>query len=86
MQHDRTEVVDAMGLIGMLMGQEYRVDVLDIGVDQLLAQIRRGIDDDARRALRRRPLGEQRAAAAPVFRIAGIAFSPAERGTRYAGR
>ena len=44
MQHDRSEIVDPVGLIGMLMGQEHRIDVIDIGVDQLLAQIGRGVD------------------------------------------
>ena len=86
MQHDRTEIVDPVGLVGMLMGQEHRIDMIDIGVDQLLAQIGRGVDDDPRRPLLRRPLGEQGAAAAAVFRIAGIAGAPAERGTRHAGR
>src|SRR6266481_4472920 len=38
MQHDGTEIVDAVGLVGMLMRQEYRVNVIDLGVDQLLAQ------------------------------------------------
>ena len=38
-QHHGAEIVDAVGLIGMLMGQKHRVDVVDTGVDQLLAQI-----------------------------------------------
>src|SRR5437868_7308802 len=86
MQHDRTQIVHAMGLVGMFMGQEYRVDVIDIGVDQLLSQIGRGVDHDPRRALLRRSLDQQRTAAAAVFRIIGIALAPAERRTRDAGR
>ena len=42
--HDRAKIVDAMGLVGMLMGQKHRIDVIDLGVDQLLAQIGRGVD------------------------------------------
>ena len=75
-----------MGLVGMLMGQEHRVDVIDVGVDQLLAQIGRGVDHDPRHAVIPCALGEQRAAAAAVFRIVGIARAPTERGTRNAGR
>src|SRR6266550_8838404 len=48
MQHDGTEIVDAVGLVGMLMGEEYRVDMIDLGVDQLLAQVGRGVDQDTR--------------------------------------
>ena len=43
-QHHRAEIVDAVGLVGVLVGQEHRVDMIDPGVDQLLAQIGRGVD------------------------------------------
>ena len=84
-QHDRAQIVDAVGLVGVLMGQEHRIDVIDIGVDQLLAQIGRGVDHDPRGAVRARALDQQRAAAAAVFRIVGIAGAPAERRARHAG-
>jgi hypothetical protein len=74
-----------MGLVGMLMRQKHRIDVIDVSVNQLLAQIWRGIDDDPRNPAIPGPLDEQRAAASAVFRIAGIARTPAERGTRNAG-
>ena len=86
MHHDRAEIVDAVGLVGVLMGQEHRVEMVDIGVDQLLAQIGRGVDHDPRHAAIGSPLGQQRAAAAAVLRIIGIAGAPAERGTGNAGR
>src|SRR5882672_6164238 len=86
MQHDRAKIVDSMGLISMLMRQKHRIDVIDIGVDQLFAQIGRGIDHHARNPAIPGPLGKQRAAAATVFRIIRIAGAPAERGTRDAGR
>ena len=85
-QHHRAQVVDAVGLVGMLVGQKHRVDVIDFCIDQLLAQVGRGVDHDPRRAL---PVGlfdHQRAAAAAVFGIVGIAGAPAERGARDAGR
>src|SRR6266403_1718561 len=85
MQHDGTQIVDAVGLVGMLMRQKYRVNVIDLGVDQLLAQIGRGINQDSRNSAIPRALDEQRAAPAAVFRIVGIACTPAKRGTRNAG-
>src|SRR3984957_7292442 len=85
MQHDREEAVDARGLVGMLMGQKHRVDVVNVGVDQLLAQIRRGIDHDPRCSPVRCPLGKQRAAAAAVPGIVGIASAPTQRRARDAG-
>ena len=85
MQHDRTQIVDAMGLVGMLMGQKHRVEMVDVGVDQLLAQVGRGVDQDSRHSAIPGPLDEQRAAAAAVLRVFGIARPPAERGTRNAG-
>ncbi|MGY3233407.1 hypothetical protein ACVMAJ_000297 [Bradyrhizobium sp. USDA 4448] len=50
-ENDGAQIVHAMGLVRMLMGQEHRVDVVDIGIDELLAQIRRGIDHNARGAV-----------------------------------
>src|SRR5215211_4370406 len=54
-----------------------------MGVDQLFAQIGRSIDQDARRALTRAALGEQRAAAATILGVVRIAAAPAERRTRH---
>src|ERR1700730_14988672 len=70
----------------MLMRQKHRVDVIDVSVNQLLAQIGRGVDHDPRHSAIPCALGEQRAAAAAVFRIVGVARTPTERGTRNAGR
>src|SRR2546423_15021660 len=58
MYRDGSEIVDAVGLIGVLMSQKHRVEMIDIGVDQLLAQIRRGVDQDARRSAIGCPLRE----------------------------
>ena len=85
MQHHRAQIVDAMGLVGVLMGQKHRVDMVDIGVDQLLAQVGRGVDHDPRHPVLGASLGQQRAAAAAVLGIVGIALAPAERRARNAG-
>src|SRR5258708_7480197 len=84
MQHDGTEIVDAVGLVGMLMRQEYRVNVIDLGVDQLLAQVGRSIDQDSRNSAIPCALREQRSAPAAVFRVFGIPRTPAARRTRHA--
>src|SRR5258705_12857895 len=86
MQYDRTKIVDPVSLVGMLMGQKHCVDVIDVGVDQLLAQIGRGVDHDPRHSAIPAALGEQRAAAAAGFWIVGIARTPTERGAGNPGR
>ena len=48
------QVVDAVGVVGVLMGEEDAVEPVDVGVEQLLAQVRRGVDQDAGDAVRRR--------------------------------
>ncbi len=63
-----------------------RVEPDRLGVEQLLAQIRRGVDQHAGRAAGRFALDQQRAAAAAVFRIVRIAGAPAERRPRHAAR
>src|SRR5215468_3256315 len=84
-QHHRAKVVDAVGLVGVLMGEEHRVEVIDLGADELLAQVRRGIDHDTGDAVSRSALRQQRAAEAAVLRVVGIAAAPAECRARYAG-
>src|SRR5262249_29944653 len=85
MQHHRPQIVDAMGLIGVLMGEIHGVDVIDVRIDQLLAQVGRGVDHDPRRTVRAGPFDQQRATAAAIFGILGIAGAPAERRTGDAG-
>jgi hypothetical protein len=36
---NRSQIVDAMKMIGMRMGQDHRIEARDLGVEQLLAQI-----------------------------------------------
>src|SRR5579871_415951 len=61
------------------MGQKHRVDMIDVGIDQLLAQIGRSVDDDGGLAVLRGSLDQQRTAPATIFRICRIALAPAER-------
>src|ERR1700760_4866909 len=75
-----------MGLVGMLMGEKNRVDMIDTGIDQLLAQIRRGVDDDPGRPGFAGSLHQKRAAASSAFWIVRIAGAPAECRSRAAGR
>ncbi len=46
LDEQRAQVVDAVGMVGVLVGVENAVDPIDIGVEQLLAQIGRGVDED----------------------------------------
>ena len=85
MQHHRAQIVNAVGLVGMLVGQKYRIDVVDMSVDQLLTQVGRGIDHDPRDAMASCAFDQQRATTSPVLRIPGIARSPAEGGPWNAG-
>ena len=67
------------------MGIQHRVEPIDVGVEQLLAQVGRGVDQDpasCRRAVA--ALDQQRAAAAAVLRVVRIAGAPAERRPRHA--
>src|SRR5215212_299474 len=60
--------------------------MVDMSVDHLLAQVRRGVDQDPCCSAFRCPLDQQRTTAAAVLRIFGVTGPPAERRTRHAGR
>ena len=42
------QIVDAVAMVGMVVGPDHRLDVADLGVEQLLAQVRAGVDQDPR--------------------------------------
>ena len=42
------QIVDAVGMVGVLMGIKHAIEPVDIGVEQLLAQIGRRVDEHAR--------------------------------------
>ena len=49
-QAKRPQIVDAMGVIGVRMAQKDTVEPLDAGLEQLLAQVGRSVDQDSGRA------------------------------------
>ncbi len=79
----RPQIVDSMRVIRMFMRENHRIEVLHARIDQLLAQIRRGIDQNAGIASRSGFLDEDRAAATPVAGLGGVAFAPALRHARH---
>src|SRR3984885_5068694 len=68
----------------MGMAQKDAVEPLDLGVDQLLAQVGRGVHENRCRALRPEALDKHRAAAAAVLRVGRIARAPPFRNARHA--
>ena len=87
LQHIAAQIVDAVDMVGMRMRVERRVEPRDAGHQHLLAKIRTGVDDDARRrAVRPDALGQRGAARAPVLRVGRIAIAPVAGDARRAGR
>ena len=70
------QIIDAVGVVGMVVGVEHAVEPADAGIEQLLAEIRRAVDQHIGRALGAFPLHENRAAPPPVLRICRIARAP----------
>ena len=82
-QKERAQIVHAVGMVGMFVGVEDAVEPIDLGIEKLLAQIRRSVDQDARDpAVVAAPLDKERRASAAVLRIVRIAHSPAQRRPR----
>jgi hypothetical protein len=77
------QIVDAVGMIGMLVRVEHAVEPVDFGVEELLAQVGRGVDQNRCSPARAHPFDQERAAPSPVFRIAWIAGAPAKRRARH---
>ncbi len=80
----RPQIVYAMRVVGVRMAQKDAVEALDLGADQLLAQIGRGVDQHRCRAIGAEALEEHRAAAAAVLRVRRIAGPPPLRDPRHA--
>ena len=68
---DDAEIIDAVRVVGMVVGVEHAVEQADAGVEQLIAAVRRRVDQHVRRPLSALALHEQRAAPPPVLRIGG---------------
>ena len=88
-EEQAAQVVDAVGVVGMLMGIEHAVDPVDAGVEELLAQVRRGVDEDAGGALSLPPVAVSSCAVRSTrieqrrrrfFGVFRVATAPAEPG------
>src|SRR5215813_2972810 len=81
----RAQIIDAMDVVGMLVGIEHTVERIDVGVEELFAQVRRGIDQHAGLgAVRSRAIDQNRATSAPVLGVAGVTSPPPRSGPRNA--
>jgi hypothetical protein len=58
LDEERAQIVDAMGVVGVFVRIEHAVKPIDLGVEELLPQIRRRIDKDACEAFGRAPLDQ----------------------------
>src|SRR5690606_18510662 len=65
---------------------EHAVEMGDLGVEQLFAQVRRGVDEHARCRFAAEAFDEQRAAAPAVLRVRGVTRAPARSEPRYPRR
>ena len=87
-QEEGAQVVDAVRLVGVVVGVEHRVDALHARGRRLQPQVRRGVDQhrglSARSPAIRRTSREQRRAAVP--RLGRIAGAPVAVGARHAAR
>ena len=43
---ERAQIVDAVGVVGVLVGVEHGIEPIDLGIQKLLAQVGRGVDQD----------------------------------------
>ena len=78
---ERLQVVDAVNMVGMSMSVDDGVEPPAARGKPLLAEVRPGIDDDAR-AFR---LDQDRRPPAPVSRVVGVAGAPVAARDRHAG-
>ena len=81
---ESAQLVDAVGMIGMLVRVEHRIDHADIVIEHLLAQIGRGVDQYASFAVRSRLPNQERTSPAAILGVGGIALPPMIADARYA--
>ena len=81
------QVVDAVGVVGVVVRVEHPVQGLDTRIEQLLAKVCGRVDKHRRAAAFAEALDQQRAAPAPVLRVGRIASAPDRSDARHsAGR
>ena len=78
------QIVDAVGVVGVLVGNQHRVEPFHIGRKKLFAQVRAGVDQNTGRAPLPGLLDQQTTAPPPVLWIIRIARAPAGSRTRHA--
>src|SRR6185437_7330415 len=85
-ERQHAEIVDAMRVVGVFVRVKHRLDAVDPGVEQLLAQVAPGVDDDTGglRAAGGAPFEEQRTAAPAVAGVGRIATAPDIADARHA--
>jgi hypothetical protein len=71
-QHVGPHVVDAVDLVGMLVGPQHGVDALDLRVQELRTQVGRGVDQDGLALV----LDQDGAAPSAVARVPGVGGAP----------
>ena len=69
-------------MIGVVVGVDDGVELADAGGEELLAQVRRGVDEDTAAVV----LDQDGGAQAPVSRVVGIAGAPVVADERHAAR
>jgi hypothetical protein len=77
---ERAELIDAVDVIGVIVGVDHAIQPADIGVEQLLAEIGGGIDKHRRLALR----DQDRGPPAPIAGVFGVARPPPAADHRHA--
>ena len=80
------EQLHDVGVVGVVVGEEHSIDGGDLGIEKLLAQVGRGVDQYPRPPAWPLALDERAAAAATVLGVRGIARSPQRPDARHAPR
>src|SRR5215470_15869276 len=71
------QVIDAMNVVRVFVRIEHAVEVIDVGTEQLLAQIRRGVHQHPGLPTAwAGAIDQNRAASPPILGIAGVAGPP----------
>mmetsp|Transcript_6994 Transcript_6994/g.11294 ORF Transcript_6994/g.11294 Transcript_6994/m.11294 type:complete len:278 (+) Transcript_6994:98-931(+) len=81
-----TQIIDPVNMVGVGMGIDHPVKPSDALIQQLVAQVRRGVDQDARFAARTCALHQKGTALPPVLGIARIAIPPMSAQSRHPTR
>ena len=80
---EHPQVIDAVRMVGVIVREEDAVDGRDLGVEELLANVRRRIDEHPGAIAPGDPLDEGGTASTAVLRIVRIAAAPMRAEARY---